>query len=162
MMIQYGCVSLKQSPYEGLSPLKTVKMLEGRYTRYKRFEENNASAFQTDSMNQNSFSCVIIAVSEKKIQVTNFKNDSCISEKIISGRIKNHYFVSRKKMKIIPLIIYNTWESQQEQYSLQRSGNLKIETMLNDGGYAFLVLAGGHYWRVADDYNKQTSYSETL
>ncbi|WP_300597854.1 hypothetical protein [Niabella sp.] len=153
MTCLFSCVSIKQQKLEEISPLSSTKSLEGTYLLYKSFdvEKNTILKEKKETSGFHKISCNIIAINKTKILVANFLDDSCISREFIKGRIKNNFFVSRRKFKIIPLIVYNTWKSSQTQFYLGANQNLRVEQVSNDGGWV-LVIAGGHYWHFVREY----------
>ncbi len=124
-------------------PLSSTKSLEGTYNLHREFtiERDTVLKEQRDTFGFHKRSCTITAINKTKILVANFLNDSCISRELIRGSIKKDYFVSRRKFKIIPLIVYNVWESRQTQYSLSANHDLREERVSNDGGWV-LIIAG--------------------
>ena len=61
---------------------------------------------------------------------------------VLKGKLKDGYFVSRHKRKIIPIpLIYGQFSNNQFQLSLGKDGQLHVDRMQNEWGWVFVFLA---------------------
>ena len=77
-------------------------------------------------------------LSEKKIEVSVFQDDQLIRTKILKGKIKDNYFVFRKRRVLLFWLVINGIRIQKSRIGVLKNGNLILDN--SGGGILLLVL----------------------
>ena len=81
---------------------------------------------------------------KKKIEVSVYEDDNLIRRKVLKGKIKDNYFVFRKRRVLIFWLVLNGIRIQKSRIGLLENGNLILDN--SGGGILLLVFlpAGGN------------------
>jgi len=133
-----SCASLKQEQYKGIKNLTSLEELEGQYYRIIQFSDT-AKTFP--SIIDSTKILYLKKIDKNKLEYKIYKKDSLMSEEIITGKIKDNYFISDHKRTIIPIpFIIGIIENYQEQYSVQNN-LIKIDVMYHRWGWFLFFIA---------------------
>ena len=80
----------------------------------------------------------IETMNEKQIQVTIIVNNKVVKSHLINGKITNGYFEQRRKIHLIPLIIFNNYHNSKFRIGKLKNDNLITDYIQKD--YAHYVL----------------------
>ncbi|MNK20232.1 hypothetical protein D3C87_384680 [compost metagenome] len=151
ILILTGCVSLKQTRREGAQEISDLHVFEGTYEN--PFSSKSDSEFSSlwnqlnlsqklDTLDFKTATIGLKVIGKDRIRATWLHGDKEKKSVVLKGKLKDSYFVSRHKRKIIPIpLIYGQFSNNQFQLSLGKEGQLHVDRMQNEWGWVFVFLA---------------------
>ncbi|TCC82696.1 hypothetical protein [Pedobacter hiemivivus] len=151
ILVLSGCVSLKQTRQEGVQEISDLQAFDGTYEN--PFSKKSDSEFSSlwnqlnlsDKLDTLDFQTATIGlkvIGKDQIRATWLQGDTEKNSVVLKGKLKDSYFVSRHKRKIIPIpLIYGQFSNSQFQLSLGKDGQLHVDRMQNEWGWVFVFLA---------------------
>jgi hypothetical protein len=147
-----SCASLKQERRENMREISALSAFNGSYVN--RATEKDDSEFSSlwnqllladrvDTLEFSKATIVLEAIDSDKIRATWMQDGIWKKSIVVKGKLKDNYFVSRRKRSVIPIpLIYGEIKNNQFQLWLDKDNLLHIDRMQNGWGWVFLFLAG--------------------
>lgn len=146
-----GCVSLKQTNQTGIKKINELSAFNGIYqnTWKTRDSLNYASLWQQlnlssglDAPDFKTAKIELTAIGTDQLKAVWWQENTPKAELILKGKLKDNYFVSRSKRKVIPIpLIYGEFKNNQFQLSISENNNLILDRLENQWGWVFIFLA---------------------
>lgn len=151
ILLLSGCVSLRQDPAAGSMSVSSFSAFDGTYENqagekgdaaYASFWNQLAFSQKPDTLDFRTASIRLKALGKGQIRATWLQEGTEKKSMVLKGKLRDSYFVSKHKRKIIPIpLIYGQFSNSQFQLSLGKDSQLHVDRLDNGWGWVFLFFA---------------------
>lgn len=152
-----GCVSLKQSNQLGIKKTNKLDAFNGIYQNTQKTTDSliYSSLWSQLSLTNNwnaaefkNAKIELIAFDKYKLKAIWWQDNTQKATLILNGKLKDNYFVSKHKRKVIPIpLIYGEFKNNQFQLSINEHNELIVDRLENQWGWVFLFMANNNSTR---------------
>lgn len=159
-----GCYAVLPAKHDNKVAITkdNLKILNGYYINISDTQGRYQSSNLWNDINHMSFKepiydakggVMLLVLNEKRINVTLILGDSLRDSRILKGKIKDGYFVTRKKFLLIgiPLLLY-VEKSLKMQLALTSDSNLLVDSKA--GAYAAVFMSAGNTSKRQSQYKR--------
>lgn len=149
-----GCVSLQQSKQLGIKKINELSAFNSVYENVRQTGDSLTYALLWNQLKLSpgladadfkNAKIELLAFDKNKLKAIWWQGEVQKAELILKGELRDNYFVSKHKRKIIPIpLIYGKLENHQFQLSIGPHNELILDRLENKWGWVFLFLASNN------------------